>query len=510
MAFEPKSADFELKYAKTIGTETVPVAMTLTNGEGVISRVVSIHSTPYVEQVVANTGSVQIDGKLCAKVIVELVDGGYSCLEGTTNFSIHNMNAEITPESEIFALVYNVGVNNVQASEQSVTLSVNVLARIKMLCAERVKYIEDLPTAQVKRESLNYSDIVAATTQEFELETEFDLPSSISKILCVESRLALNRVEAGTDVITLAGEIYSNLVYLTNDEQPKLKNQRYVQTFSHELLANNITADDRVSATIQNCTLSYEVQGELNSAKSTIILKNTCKTNIFVYQNKSVELIGDAFCPNYFLNSEYSSFISQEFSGTELTFEKVDGSITLGEDSARIDRVLSVNAGNVVVKNYEVAENEVSVSGVLTSNIIYTLDDDTGSTQSVFAEVPFNVIVKHDGINENSEITLNVVPKEIEARNKKSKEIDILAEIAIELTFAKNKNDGILQSMSLGDKRPTNTSAIGLYIIPEAEDLWSISKALAIPSEMIMAQNPDLTFPITSPQRIIIYKEKHL
>ncbi len=510
MAFEPKSADFELKYAKVINSEAVPVVMTLSNSEGAISRVISIYASPLLEQVVANSGSAQIDGKLCAKIIVELVEGGYSCLEGTTNFTIHAMSPEITPESEIFANLYNIGVNNVQASEQSVTFTCNVLAKLKLLCSERVKYLADLPVAEQKKETLSYSDIVASTMQEFEVGVELDLPSSISKILCVESRLVLNSAEAGNDVITLNGEVYSNLVYLTNDENPKLKNQRYSQNFTHELLANNIVGTDKVNASIQNCMVSYEVQGELGNAKSTVILKNECKSNIFVYQNKSIDVVADAFCPNYLLNTEISSFKSQEFEGCELRFEKVDGSITLGDDAPRIDRVLAVSAGNVVLRNSEILDNEIQVSGVLTCNIIYILDDDLGSVQSIFAEVPFTLTIRRDNLDANDLVRLNIVPKEIEARNKKSKEIDILAEVALELDISKNKDGAILQNVTLGERRPENTSAIGLYIVPSANDLWEVSKALAIPGSVIMEQNPDLSFPITTPQRLIIYKQKHI
>lgn len=510
MAFEPKSAELEIKYTKQQTGEGVPVVMTLSASEGAISRVVSVSANPYVENVTPSAGSVQIDGKLCVKVLVEKVEGGFSCLEGTNGFTAHIMNSEITQNSEIFATAQLLGVNSVQASEQAVTFTCNVSVSPITLATEKVKYIEELPIAQVKKDLISYTTVVAGSAQDFELNLELDLPTSVSKILSVESKVALSKAEAGNDVVALKGEAYTNLIYLTNDEQPKLKSQKYTQEFNHELLATNITTQDIVSATAQSSNTQYELQGELNSAKGTILLKNIVKTNIFVRQNKTCEAVVDAFCPHYLLNNEYASFISQTLGASELTFEKIDGSIVLGEDSPRIDKVLAVCSGNVVVKSTEVVDSQLNVTGVLNCNVIYVLDDENATTQSVFAEVPFNIALKKDNLNENNSYHINIVSKDIEARNKKSKEIDILAELAIEMVVLENVTEASLQNVTLGEKRTVNTSAMGLYIVPEAKDLWEVSKALVVSGDLIMQQNPDLQFPFTTPQRIIVYREKQL
>ena len=510
MAFEPKSAEIELKYTKPQNTETIPVVMTLTSNDGAISRVISVSANPFIESVVPSAGNAQIDGKLCVKVLVEKVEGGFSCLEGINNFTVHLMNKDINIDSEIFATAKLLSVNSVQASEQAVTFTSNILVKPIMLASEKIKYIAELPLAQQKKDIIEYTDVVAGTAQDFDLNLELDLPSSISKILCVESKVVLSKAEAGNDLVVLHGENYTNMIYLTADEQPKLKSQKYAQEFNHELLANNITTADVVTATLQNAVTQYELQGELSSTKGTILLKNQLKANIFVRQNKSYEAVVDAFCPNYLLNNEYSSFVSQKLLSSDLNFEKIDGSIVLGEDSPRIDKVLAVCAGNVVVKSSEISDDGIKIAGALNCNIIYVLDDDNASTQSVFAEVPFNINLKKNGINDDNSYKLNIVAKEIEARNKKSKEIDILAELAIETTILNNVTEANLQAVTLGDKRTQNASAMGVYIVSQAQDLWEVSKALAVPSELIMEQNPDLQFPITSPQRLIIYREKRL
>ena len=274
------------------------------------------------------------------------------------------------------------------------------------------------------------------------------------------------------------------------------------------MLANNIVISDLVNATLQVGSTDFELQGEINSAKGTIILKNQLKTNVFVRQNKTFSAIIDAFCPKYYLNNEFSSYMQQKVT-SELLFEKIDGNVVLDEDSPRIDRVLAVCAGNIVLKSVDKVEGGINVVGVLTCNVIYKLDDELGTSQSVFTEVPFNLFIKRENQND-LDFVLNIVPKEIEARNKKSKEIDILAEISINIDTINNESGVILQNIVLGERRPINNSALGFYIVPQARDLWDISKALLVPGDVIMEQNPDLQFPFDTPQKIVIYRQKRL
>ena len=157
MAFEPKSAEIELKYTKTQNTETIPVVMTLTSSDGAISRVISVSANPFIESVVPSAGNAQIDGKLCVKVLVERVEGGFSCLEGINNFTVHLMNKDINIDSEIFATAKLLSVNSVQASEQAVTFTSNILVKPIMLASEKIKYISELPLAQQKKDIIEYT-----------------------------------------------------------------------------------------------------------------------------------------------------------------------------------------------------------------------------------------------------------------------------------------------------------------------------------------------------------------
>jgi LysM repeat protein len=46
-----------------------------------------------------------------------------------------------------------------------------------------------------------------------------------------------------------------------------------------------------------------------------------------------------------------------------------------------------------------------------------------------------------------------------------------------------------------------------VYIPKNQDTLWELSKSLGVSEEDIMALNPDLSFPLSGDERIIIYRE---
>lgn len=510
MAFEPLTKDLEIKLAKNLREENAPVVVNVTASSGAIARVISICSKACVESVIVNTGSAQLEGKIRTDILVSNTDGTFESLSGSTNFSIPIINQEITSESEILATAQTTNLSSIQASENMVSFTVNVVVKPVLIVTEKTKVLESVDNlAEQKMDSITYMDIISASSQDFELNVELDLPNSISKVLSVESQTVLKNVEAGNDLIALHGELYCNMLYLTADDEPKLKNQRYSQEFTHELLANGVIMSDFANASIQNVDTTFELTGEINSAKGTVVLNNKLKANIVVSQAKSTDAVVDAFCPHYILNNVYTSLTQQNIYSAYFN-EKIDGNISLGEDSARIDKVLAVGEGNVIVTECLPDNGGVAIKGRLIGDVVYKLDTDEGEIESILAEVPFEINLKNEQITPDSTLNIDVKVRDIDARNKRAKEIDLLSDLAVSIVITNNSNDAVLQEINLGAKRPQSNVSFGYYIIPQAETLWDASKMLLVSGELIMAQNPDLQFPITTPQKVIIYKQNVL
>lgn len=508
MPFEPSKKDLQVNYSVDLREEITPVVINLPAGNNTISRVISISNKACVDSIITNTGSAQIEGKIHSNVLIQNTDGTFANLNTTTSFSVPVINAAITTESQMLATAKVVNINSVQASENMVSFTASVATQPILIVAKCTQILDSVdPIAEQKKDIINYVDIISATAQEFDLNVELDLPTSISSILSIDATTVLKNVEAGNDLVAMQGEIYCNMIYLTADDEPKLKNHHYIQEFAHEILANGVVISDFANASLENISTTYELTGEINSAKGTVVLDNKIKVNLIIGQAKSVEAVVDAFCPKYILETEFADFEQQSASNC-CNIEKIDGNINLGEDSSRIDKVLCVGEGNIVVQSVNAENGGFSVSGKLVCDVVYKLDNDEGSIESVLAEIPFDLSIKNEIVRENSVLRVDIKPREIDARNKKAKEIDLLAELNVYTTIVNSELEKVLNNITLGAKRNQNSAALGYYIIPQAETLWDASKMLLVSGEMIMQQNPDLQFPITTPQKVIIYRQK--
>jgi len=420
------------------------------------------------------------------------------------------MNGSINAEQKLFSYAKLLEAQNIQASDNSVSFNAVIQVTVYSLVEQSIKSIEQVnDLAHQKMGDIQYTDLICSTTQEFDLQNEVELPNNIGAVVQVESDAILTDVETNTDMITMRGKICTNLIYTTNEEKPKLKNQKFSLDFTQEVLCNSVIPTDTSIATLEDCCTTYEIQGELSSTKGVLILKNAMRTNAFAYRQNVLTAVVDTFCPQYELHSSTSSFVTQKQKFENVFNEKIDGNIVLAEDSARIDRVLATMS-SLVVTNSNIVEDGIQATGTMYTNVVYQLDDDTGSIGSVLAELPFDIILKVDEISKEDEVNLSVAITEIEARNKRAKEIDILADVSFFVTINEDDTNAILSDISLGDLRTTDVSAMGIYFVNEANDIWDIAKYLLVSPEEILKQNPTLEFPINKPTKVTLYREQKI
>jgi hypothetical protein len=250
-----------------------------------------------------------------------------------------------------------------------------------------------------------------------------------------------------------------------------------------------------------------ELQGELNSAKGTILLSISKKANIFVQKDIVKTIVVDAFCPNYNLNVTSKEINNLQIPTITLLSDRIDGSVSLSEDSPRIDRILCVPSANIIVEATESGEQGIKVVGKMCCCVVFTLDDEECSIASYCATIPFETRLKCE-TPENVVVVGKI--KDIDARNKRAKEIDIIADVDFCITLTKATNISLLTSITLGEKRNVSNCAFKIFYVENAEDLWSLSKKLGVPSSVITEQNPELEFPFLEPKQIVVYRERQL
>ncbi|MBO4323254.1 MAG: hypothetical protein J5836_01185, partial [Clostridia bacterium] len=83
-------------------------------------------------------------------------------------------------------------------------------------------------------------------------------------------------------------------------------------------------------------------------------------------------------------------------------------------------------------------------------------------------------------------------------------------EFTLKITYRLYETDEfeLISEIAEAEERPSETSSITIYIPNEGDDSWEIAKRLGESEEEIRKYNPDLVFPLSDKDRIIIYRQK--
>jgi hypothetical protein len=82
------------------------------------------------------------------------------------------------------------------------------------------------------------------------------------------------------------------------------------------------------------------------------------------------------------------------------------------------------------------------------------------------------------------------------------------AVLKISVTIGERREIAYVSTIEEGDKIETNDSAISVYLPVVGDDLWQLAKRVNRTPDDVMSCNPNLTFPLSGTERIIIYRRK--
>ena len=501
MPFEPNNKEMVYKIKKSITSQSVDLPVNIMSNGVVVKQVLSINVLPSISNVIVTNGNGDVSGGALVRLLVIDADNQYKTIEDTVNFNVHIADCDIIEESKIYVVANLNEVKNIVASESSVSFNIVITVSGYVIKNQSLKYVQDL-NSNACQKTIEHTllDINFSTSQNFDIINEVNLPNSISSVLFTNATAVMEDCHANADILTISGKIFANLVYLTNEETPKLKTQEYILDYTQEILANTVLPEDDVVAQVKLTAINSEVQGELNSSKGVLSLKSTILVNTFTTRKTTIKVVDDVFCPNYELLTENSSYVKQTHCCENFT-EKLDGNLTLADD-VRIDKILCISNTYSVcsIKN----DTEAQINGVVYANVIYQLDDDNLTTGAILAEIPFTKILTNKNID-NVDAVISV--KEIEARSKRIKDIDIQVTLSITLNYSQNTNNSIISNVILGKRLENTNKPMGVYIINQADSLWEVAKLLKVSPNIIIEQNPNLLFPITQPTNILVYRQ---
>jgi len=470
-----------------------------------ITKVLTACARPNVENITPQNAEVKIDGVVEYDLLVVLENNEIMPLTQKSNFSHVFENSAITPETVINVKSEILELNNVSNTNgdivYSALINLDVFAinqNANLSCARAIDGVF------VKEGEVNFNSFAGNVVYDASVNYDIAKDSKVNKILFVNSCATIKSVIPSTNYFVVSGEVYSTIVYQSEDGQIKCLNR--VITYSEEIENANVLKDSFIQAVVKT--------------KETVVVENTEK-NVFnfetpiqitaqIYNKNTFNCVVDAYSLQNEVNLTTTSFEQDDFLITRQIEENIITSFALADNIPAIDKILAVIPTNVSIVNQIIKDGELLLEGIANINIIYYFEDEEGNNilNSIDAEVPYSITLQISDLTKDDKLQANIVIGDISVKNKHGKELEILAEAKIDYNIIKPSISAVTTQLTLGEEKPQKDYALEIYLAKENQTLWDIAKELNVSSTDLVNQNNDLTLPLSAGDKVVSYNQR--
>ena len=352
-----------------------------------------------------------------------------------------------------------------------------------------------------KIEEIEVVRLVGWKKDSFEVESSVSVKENIKKLLTTESQVILKNVESGTGFVSLQGEVLSRVVYLTNED--KFESFYMTESFKEEIEVEGAEKENDVEAylSIKEENVSSEIENDDNGQKLTV--KVPVKAYIKVYKREIVSVISDLYSTKEEINVTTESFENSVVCPIAVAEDKIEGSLTLDENSPRVDKVLFASGNGVTLTNVYFQDGTVIVEGIAKANVVY-LNDDENSINSVQAEIPFSFNEKFE-CDYQCELMASAIITDVDVIVKKGRDLYYDAKVKVSINCYYDRLSAVISEANEGELLPERDYAMEVLFARSGQSAWDIAKIAHVPVEQVAIQNPDTVFPLEEDSSIVLY-----
>lgn len=469
-----------------------------------ITKVLTASAKVLVENITPLNAEVKFDGVVEYDLLVVLENNEIVPLTQKSSFSHNFENSAITPDSLIVICSNLLECNNI-SNTSDITYSTltnfdiyEIKTNSDLTCAEKQDNVF------VKENEVTYNSLLGKVSYDANVNFELAKDAKISRILFVSNSACIKSAIPSTDYFVVSGDVTSFIVY--QDEDGLIKNCTKETSFAEEIEFKGITKD----ANIQARVATRETTIVENLEKNVFVFDVPIKILAQIFVKKALNCVVDAYSLTNDINLTTTSFQENEFFATRFAEENILTNFALTDTMQPIDKILAITPINISLANQIVKDGEILLEGLATINIIYYFEDDDNNNilNSIDVEVPYSISINASDIKENDEVSSTITLGDINIKNKRGKELEILAEAKINYDYVKENISAITTELTIGDEKLPKDYAMELYLAKEGQSLWDIAKELNISSDDLIKQNSNLTLPIKAGEKIVAYNNR--
>lgn len=409
--------------------------------------------------------------------------------------------SEIISESDSIKLSWET--DKVETDLTGVKMSVSAYLTVKGEVIKKTEY-----PALTGGEGIycNFAEITTVkscgtVSSGYTTEEEFELKYPVAEVLAHKAEVSLTQVQCGVGTVIVDGEIYLSEILLQSGDKSDIIRENRVIPFRAEAECED--AMPQLSATcrayVKSLKTDVGVDEEKNVSSLTALITLDLRGEAYLISQENFAT--DAFNTENELSLLRSRINFNAESAPYSTYTKLTGRAAI--DDIGTARVIAVANEKIETVSAEKKDGNVNVSGTVNLNTLFMSDD--GKVFSRKTEVPFDASLPCD-VKGNVKIV--ATPKCSTVKLITLSEIECETEAVFTVYDEQSFAFDVVSTVETGEEKPVTDAAVSVYIPLAGEGLWELSKRLNVCPETLVATNPELQFPLTGKERIVVFRQK--
>lgn len=458
-----------------------------------IAEIMAVHPQVSVVSCETASGRVNYSGKLVLTIVYSDEEGKLCRMQKGAEFS-HYRDDDCLVPAQTGVCRLTCLKTSVKRDGSSFVISCVVSAQIAVYARSERAFVAAAEGAYLKTEEVNFSAPVCFSG-ESEVEEDFEADSVIDVLIPCAKAVVLS-VVCGTGDVEISGEIYLSLFAMRQQSPVCLEK---LIPFKCAVPCDDSSVGYTPYACVDISDLTVNCSVNEDRGKCNVNVVCDLSVNGWFADEHSAPVAQDAFSDSNALNINYAEECVRRFDGFKIYSERVSG-YAAAKSKLGYDCKFMAAALPSAECAYN-AENGCA-EGAAACVLIY---EQGGEIKRTEVELPFSVSLG-GAAEKGQSVQLDVAVSGFSVRLRAEGEVEAEATVKICASVSGERTIRYISSMEEGEPLVKNDCAVSVILPAAGDGLWDIAKKLLKSPEDVVACNPELKFPLTGKERIVIYR----
>lgn len=481
------------KLIKTLTSQSVVESRFPQSSE--INEVIAIYPQISLTSCEVSSGRVNYGGRLILTIVYCDEEGKLCRMQKGAEFS-HFADDDCLVPAQKGVCRLSCEKTTVKREGSSFVITAVVAAQISVYARSERTFVCGAEGAYLKTERTTFTSCVTFSG-ESEVKDDFDA-DSVADVLIPCAKAIVLSASCGTGDVEVSGEIYLSLFAMRQQSPACL--ERIIP------FKCNIPCDDACvgkRAAVRAEITDLKVTASVNEERGKCEVNFVCNLALsgWFADEREEDVTVDAFAENNAVNLVCAEEASERCIDQKVYSERVSG---LAFTKSKLSYDCKFLAAALPTAECSFNEESGAVEGAVNTILVY---EQNGEIKSTEVNLPFSVVL--NGVAEHGQkVCEDVAVSGVSVRLKAEGEAEAEATLKICATVCESSTTKYVTSLEDGEQIQANDCAVSVFLPAAGDGLWDVAKKLNKSPSEVSACNPELQFPMTGKERILVYRSK--